>query len=417
MLEHKCDKCGIELGYKGLCFKCKAEEERNRTLALTDDEIKEIISKYVKDLKEKNVDKELLNGIYIYDLIAYRNIDLKDIAKKALEKKIYYPEVFYYKASEEIRDELIKRIKATKDYSEGANWEKRTTPWGQRSRLSIRYDENKIYVTKGERGYYELGNPYWDYKTQSFENDSTIWSSTDGVNWQVEPNSSAYDNADSVYSYDQYVGGDLPYIQNRIRTPEEPNWIKLDNGRYYKSDNSPYATYTINNKTYYVPIPPYEEIRAAYDSGQEYFTITEEHIKSAGLNQFLTKDKDPNKDEDWTVITPIDYTDKLMVWQSGGEKVMLNINNKAVQLVDYRQIEVMYNTIKEYSIVINDLRKTAKEYRDGTYFHPDVGGYIKNVRVGMEYDARADMLELLKSNIEYIMPDEAVTHYTVEFKY
>ena len=121
MLEHKCDKCGTELGYKGLCFKCKAEEERNKTLALTDDEIKEIINKYVKDLKEKNVDKELLNGIYIYDLIAYRNIDLKDIAKKALEKKIYYPEVFYYKASEEIRDELIKRIRATKDYSEGAN--------------------------------------------------------------------------------------------------------------------------------------------------------------------------------------------------------------------------------------------------------------------------------------------------------
>ena len=106
-----------------------------------------------------------------------------------------------------------------------------------------------------------------------------------------------------------------------------------------------------------------------------------------------------------------------MVWQSGGEKVMLNINNKAVQLVDYTQIEAMYNTIKEYSIVINDLRKTAKEFRDGTYFDLASGSYIKNVRVGMEYDARADMLELLKSNREYIMPDEAVTHYTVEFKY
>ena len=96
---------------------------------------------------------------------------------------------------------------------------------------------------------------------------------------------------------------------------------------------------------------------------------------------------------------------------------MLNINNKAVQLVDYRQIEVMYNTIKEYSIVINDLRKTAKEYRDGTYWGDFGNSYIKDVFIGMKYDARADMLELLKSNIEYIMPDEAVTHYTVEFKY
>ncbi|MEI0557090.1 hypothetical protein [Brachyspira intermedia] len=311
------------------------------------------------------------------------------------------------------------RIDKNKDTSMGANWEKINTPWGQRSSLSIRYDKDKIYVTKGRRGYYQWNPPdsTWWIHYEEFENDNTIWSSTDGVNWQVEPNSSAYDNADSVYSYDQYVGGDLPYIQNKIKTPEEPNWIKLDNGRYYKSDNSPYATYTINNKTYYVPIPPYEEIEAAYDSGQEYFTITEAHIKSAGLNQFLTKDKDPNKDEDWTVITPIDYTDKLMVWQSGGEKVMLNINNKAVQLVDYTQIEVMYNTIKDYSIVINDLRKTAKELRDGTYWSDFANDYIKDVLLGMEYDARADMLELLKSNREYIMPDEAVTHYTVEFKY
>ncbi|ASJ21308.1 hypothetical protein [Brachyspira hampsonii] len=121
MFKYKCDKCGLELGYKGLCFKYKAEEERNKTLTLTDNEIKEMISKYVKNLKEKDVDKELIKGIYIYDLIAYINIDLKDVAKKALEKEIYYPEVFYYKASEEIRDELIKRIRATKDYSEGAN--------------------------------------------------------------------------------------------------------------------------------------------------------------------------------------------------------------------------------------------------------------------------------------------------------
>ncbi|OEJ13113.1 hypothetical protein BFL38_00685 [Brachyspira hampsonii] len=59
-------------------------------------------------------------------------------------------------------------------------------------------------------------------------------STTDGVNWQVEPNSSAYDNADSVYSYSA-LGGDLPPIQKKIRTPEEPNWIKLDNVRYYNS--------------------------------------------------------------------------------------------------------------------------------------------------------------------------------------
>ena len=306
------------------------------------------------------------------------------------------------------------RVHKNKDTSVGANWEKINTPWGQRDNLTVRYDKNKIYVTKGFRSYYENMPDAWEYRSQSFENDNTIWSTTDGVTWQAEPNSSAYDKANEI-SYS--LGGDLPYIQNRIKTPEEPNWIKLNDGRYYKSDNSPYETYKINKKYYYVPIPPYEEIREAYYSGQEYFTITEEHIKTAGLNQFLIKDKEPNKDEDWAVITPIDYTDKLMVWQSGGEKVMLNINNKAVQFVDYTQIEDMYNTIKDYFIVINDLRKTAKEYRDGTYWLEGQQKYIKDVLKGMQYDARADMLELLMNNRKYIMPDNAITHYTVEFKY
>ncbi len=319
-----------------------------------------------------------------------------------------------------VSKDVYYRVYKNKDTSVGANWEKITTPWGQRSSLTIRYDKNKIYITKGLRAYYKwIKSPYWDYEIESFENDNTIWSTTDGVTWQKEPNSSAYDKANEIDSY-LSLGGNLPYIQNRIKTPEEPNWIKLNNGRYYKSDNS-YETYIINKKTYYVPIPPYEEIKAAYDSGQEYFTITEEHIKTAGLNQFLTKDKEPNKDEYWTVITPIDYTDKLMVWQSGGKKVMLNINNKAVQLVDYQQIEYMYNTIKDYSIVINDLRKTAKELRDGTHWSDIVnngqGGYIKDVLLGMHYDVRADMLELMKSNRDYIMPHDAITHYTVEFKY
>ena len=314
-----------------------------------------------------------------------------------------------------VSKDVYYRVHKNKDSSIGDNWEKRNTPWGQRSSLTIRYDKNKIYVTKGERVYYDSGSPTWIFKTQNFKNDNTIWSTTDGVTWYIEPNSSAYDKANEIDSY-LSLGGNLPYIPNKIETPEEPNWIKLNNGKYYKSDNS-YGTYTINNKTYYVPIPPYEEIKAVYDRGQEYFTITEEHIKTAGLNQFLTKDKEPNKDDDWTVITPIDYTDKLMVWQSGGEKVMLNINNKAVQLVDYEQIEDMYNTIKDYSIVINYLRKTAKELRDGTYFDPVVNDYVKNVRVGMEYDARADMLELMMNNRKYIMPDNAITHYTVEFKY
>lgn len=318
-----------------------------------------------------------------------------------------------------VSKDVYYRVYKNKDTSVGANWEKITTPWGQRSSLTIRYDKNKIYITKGLRAYYKwIKSPYWDYKIESFENDNTIWSTIDGLNWQVEPNSSAYDKANEIDSY-LSLGGNLPYIQNRIKTPEEPNWIKLNNGRYYKSDNSPYATYTINNKTYYVPIPPYEEIRAAYDSGQEYFTITESHIKSAGLNQFLTKDKEPNKDEDWTVITPIDYTDKLMVWQSGVEKVLLNINNKVIQFIDYYQIELMIKSppIESYSTLVNYFRDCEKKYREG-FYDPVLGYFVTSIREAMYYGAKTDMTEAFMKNYkEYIMPDESLTHYIVEFKY
>ena len=314
-----------------------------------------------------------------------------------------------------VSKDVYYRVYKNKDTSVGANWEKITTPWGQRSSLTIRYDKNKIYITKGLRAYYKwIKSPYWDYEIESFENDNTIWSTTDGVNWQGEPNSSAYDNAKNV----SYIGGELPPVQRKVKTPEEPNWIKLNNGRYYKSDNS-YETYIINKKTYYVPIPPYEEIKAAYDSGQEYFTITEEHIKTAGLNQFLTKDKEPNKDEDWTVITPIDYTDKLMVWQSGGEKVMLNINNKVIQFIDYYQIELMIKSppIESYSTLVNYFRDCEKKYREG-FYDPVLGYFVTSIREAMYYGAKADMTEAFMKNYkEYIMPDESLTHYTVEFKY
>ena len=317
------------------------------------------------------------------------------------------------------------RIHKSKDTSVGANWEKiDNTPWGERSGAENNYgydiaiDKDKIYFTGGYRCYYEYDPSIskWRLRVEILRDDKRIWSSTDGVHWTLEPNSDAYKKAEKIDILDNTFKGLDKYLPNRVKTPEEPNWVKLDNGIYYKSDNT-YSYKGIDGEGYYYPEPPYAEIDAAYNRGEEYFTVSETHLKGAGKNQFFAAREKPNEADSWKLITPIDYTDNLMVWQSGGEKVMLNINNKAVQLVDYRQIEAMYNSIKDYSIVINDLRKTAKELRDGTYFDLASGSYIKNVRAGMEYDARADMLELLKSNREYIMPDEAVTHYTVEFKY
>ncbi|MEI0565225.1 hypothetical protein [Brachyspira pulli] len=323
----------------------------------------------------------------------YRNVDL---GPYTVSKNYYY------------------RIHKSKDISVGANWEKiDNTPWGERDSFIIRYDKDKIYVTGGDRYYYKH-NPSinkWEIVIERFVDDKRIWSTTDGLNWTLEPNSDAYNKSEFIY-YNPFKGLDR-YLQNRVRTPEEPNWIKLDNGIYYKSDNI-YSSWNIDGKEYYYPEPPYAEIDAAYNRGEEYFTVSETHLKGAGKNQFFAAREKPNESDSWKLITPIDYTDNLMVWQSGGEKVLLNINNKVIQLVDYYQIDLMLKSppIQSYPDVINDIRKTAKMYRDGT--HP----YGKDILKAMYYDAIADMVEAYMNNYKkYIMPDEAVTHYTVEFRY
>ena len=316
------------------------------------------------------------------------------------------------------------RIHKSKDTSVGANWEKiDNTPWGERGggvNNEIAIDKDKIYFTGGYRYYYEHKPSIskWFLEVEILRDDKRIWSSTDGVNWTLEPNSDAYEKAEKIDIFDNTFKGLDKYLPNRIKTPEEPNWVKLDNGIYYKSDNT-YSSWRLDGKVYYYPEPPYAEIDAAYKRGEEYFTVSETHLKGAGKNQFFAAREKPNEADSWKLITPIDYTDNLMVWQSGGEKVLLNINNKVIQLVDYYQIDIMLKSppIQSYTPLLNYFREWAKKYREG-YYDSFQGGFIISIPDAMYNDARADMMEAYMKNYkEYIMPDEAITHYTVEFKY
>ncbi|WP_455145857.1 hypothetical protein [Brachyspira pilosicoli] len=317
------------------------------------------------------------------------------------------------------------RIHKSKDTSVGANWEKiDNTPWGARSTkfvigdFDVKIDKDKIYFSKGYREYYEYSpsDNKWAVKYESFRYDSRIWSSTDGVNWNLEYDEYAFYKATNVYDSD-FKGLDR-YLQNRIRTPEEPNWVKLDNGIYYKSDNT-YSSQELNGKIYYYPTVPYAEIDAAYNRGEEYFTVSQKHLKGAGKNQFFAAREKTNEADSWKLITPIDYTDDLMVWQSGGEKVLLNINNKVIQFIDYYQIELMIKSppIESYSTLVNYFRDCEKKYREG-FYDPVLGYFVTSIREAMYYGAKTDMTEAFMKNYkEYIMPDESLTHYTVEFKY
>ncbi|MEI0532075.1 hypothetical protein R4I97_10985 [Brachyspira pilosicoli] len=317
------------------------------------------------------------------------------------------------------------RIHKSKDTSVGANWEKiDSTPWGARSMkfvigdFDVKIDKDKIYFSKGYREYYEYNSSdnKWAVKYESFKYDNRIWSSTDGVNWNLEYDEYAFYKATNVDDSD-FKGLDR-YLQNRIKTPEEPNWVKADNGIYYKSDNT-YSSQELNGKIYYYPTVPYAEIDAAYNRGEEYFTVSEQHLKGAGKNQFFAAKEKPNEADSWKLITPIDYTDDLMVWQSGGEKVLLNINNKVIQFIDYYQIELMLKSppIESYTALLNYFRDCEKKYREG-FYDPVLGYFVTSIHEAMYYGAKADMTEAFMKNYkEYIMPDESLTHYTVEFKY
>lgn len=324
-----------------------------------------------------------------------------------------------------VSKDVYYRVYKNKDTSVGANWEKiDKTPWGARSTkfvigdFDVKIDKDKIYFSKGYREYYEYSpsDNKWAVKYESFRYDSRIWSSTDGVNWNLEYDEYTFYKATNVYDSD-FKGLDR-YLQNRIRTPEEPNWVKLDNGIYYKSDNT-YSSQELNGKIYYYPTVPYAEIDAAYNRGEEYFTVSQKHLKGAGKNQFFAAREKPNEGDSWKLITPIDYTDKLMVWQSGGEKVLLNINNKVIQFIDYYQIELMIKSppIESYSTLVNYFRDCEKKYREG-FYDPVLGYFVTSIREAMYYGAKTDMTEAFMKNYkEYIMPDESLTHYIVEFKY
>lgn len=109
--QYSCPKCGRALGYKGLCYKCKAEMEREEALALTEEEINEIQESLIQRIEEGA--KELPNDDDFWKCLAYHGIISEKLQRAAVNAQIYYPEAIYYKAPEDVRDILIERLSLT----------------------------------------------------------------------------------------------------------------------------------------------------------------------------------------------------------------------------------------------------------------------------------------------------------------
>ena len=298
-----------------------------------------------------------------------------------------------------------------KDGSQLSNWKFFNYPWGESSFIAVYMDEEKLYIQK-------KGNYYWHYaiSENGYEpgytyQDGDIYSTTGldatGINWTKENLTYEDLRNKQIYANQYYLAG--PKITPNPTAQNPPDWVKDGNNeRYYKIASSYSKTY-FNGKYYYLPIPPHKEILEAANKGETNFTITEKHLKNLGKNQFMTTLVNPTnaKDDDWKLINPLNDTGHSFVWQIGDGNMLFNLNSgKKLQLIDYSKINDFDNN--NYSAIINELRKEGKKHRENNNYYQ-----------AMYYEAQADILEMTIKNttIEVIKPEEATTHFEIDFIY
>lgn len=119
-LKYTCPNCGTPLGYKGLCWKCKAEKERDTVLAWTLEQIKEKQDGLIRNI-QRLADMEDREIMDFWHLLGYRDAITPEIQRAARTAEVFYPWELYYKAPEDVREGLISDLLTAKDSSEASN--------------------------------------------------------------------------------------------------------------------------------------------------------------------------------------------------------------------------------------------------------------------------------------------------------
>ena len=104
----KCRQCGREIYFDGICVSCKAENERNRILALSQQEIDEAIGQICDDIKRSDGLKET-DGLFRL-LVNNRDIDTTGIAETAFANEVYYPCEIYKDAPDHVVEAMLEMI-------------------------------------------------------------------------------------------------------------------------------------------------------------------------------------------------------------------------------------------------------------------------------------------------------------------
>lgn len=103
-----CRQCGRVIYFDGICIQCQAENERNEILAYSQQEIEAKIDEICADIVSS---KALKEKAHIFKkLVNYRDINTGKIAKIAFQNHVFYPDVLYKDASDDIINAMMELL-------------------------------------------------------------------------------------------------------------------------------------------------------------------------------------------------------------------------------------------------------------------------------------------------------------------
>ena len=119
-LQYTCPHCGTPLGYDGLCWKCRCEQDRQTALAWTPEQIAEKQRNLIQNI-HRLAELEDPEATDFWKLLGYRDAITPKIQRTALSAEVFWPCELYYHAPEDVRDGLIAALLNTEDAHEASN--------------------------------------------------------------------------------------------------------------------------------------------------------------------------------------------------------------------------------------------------------------------------------------------------------
>ena len=119
-LKYACPGCGTSLGYEGLCWKCKCEQDRQAALAWTPEQIGEKQKNLIQNI-QRLAEMEDPEFTDFWQLLGDRDAIAPEIQRAALAAEVFWPCEIYYHAPADVRDGLIHALLSAEYSSEASN--------------------------------------------------------------------------------------------------------------------------------------------------------------------------------------------------------------------------------------------------------------------------------------------------------